>query len=130
MSIYEVSVEHSFSARHAIRLPDGSWEPSHGHGWHVTATFRADRLEEPSGVVVDFLDVQRALQQIAGELGGTDLNTLADFEGQGASAERLAEYLARRLGNLLETRARLYRLAVVEAPGCSAAFYPDTGADA
>ena len=39
------------------------------------------------------------------------------------TAERVAEYLAGRLRDLLGGRDA-YRLSVTEAPGCSAAYYP------
>ena len=130
MSLYEVSVDHAFNARHALRLPDGTWERPHSHLWRVTAAFRADRLDEPMGVVIDFLDVQRALEKVDRELQGTDLNALGAFEGTSPSAERVAEHVARRLADRLGAGCGLYRVRVTEAPGCSAAFYPDPPAGA
>jgi 6-pyruvoyl-tetrahydropterin synthase len=124
MGTYEVSVDHAFNARHAVRLPDGSWEAPHCHLWRVTATFRSGRLEEATGVVIDFLDVQRALEKIDRELQGADLNELAAFEGRSPSAERVAEHIAACLAARLGPACGLYGVRVTEAPGCSAAFYP------
>ena len=100
-------------------------EQSHEHTWRVTATFRAGRLAEPAGWVVDFLQVQAAMNDIARQLAGVDLNDLPAFGGEGASAERVAKFLAEALGRRMKADAdKLYRLAVTEAPGCLAAYYP------
>lgn len=124
MSVYEASVEHAFNARHAVRLPNGSWEVPHSHLWRVTATFRAEDVDQVMGVVIDFLDVQRALEKIDERLQGEDLNKLPAFEGTSPSAERVAEHIAAQLGARLGPDCGLYRLKITEAPGCSAAFYP------
>jgi len=117
-------VEHSFKAEHALRLPGGGLERQHEHLWGVTATFRRRRLDKTTGVVVDFLRVRDALEATTAELEGAELNALEAFAEKGCSAERLAEFLARKLISHLGGEAGLYRLEVTEAPGCSAAFYP------
>ena len=124
MGTYEVSVEHAFDASHAIRLPDGSWETMHAHTWRATATFRSRRLDEATGVVVDFLEVERALKAAAAQLSGRELNATDAFLGRSPSAERVAEHLAGLLTADLGAAAGLYRVEVTEAPGCAAAFYP------
>lgn len=108
-------------------MPDGRFEQPHEHLWHVTVTFRAEALDATTGVVIDFVKVQAALESIGGELEGADLNALAPFADGGSSAERLAEFLAGRLLARIDAGQILYRVGVTEAPGCSAAFYPDRG---
>ena len=125
--IYEATVERSFTATHAVALPEGSIEPPHLHQWNVTAAFRSERLDEPMGVVVDFLAADNALQQILGELDGRDLSDLPQFTNGRGSAERVAEWIARSLLSRLSCGNLLYRVRVTEAPGCAASFYP-TGA--
>lgn len=124
MSVYEVSVEQAFAARHAVRLPGGQMEPPHEHAWSVAATFRAKELSEPMGAVVDFLEVQKALMAIIAPLTGGNLHEHPAFREGGASAERVAEFFARELTKRLATNAMLYRVSVTEAAGCSAAYYP------
>lgn len=130
MSYYEVSVEHSFRARHWLRLAGprprggGGQEEPHEHTWRVTATLRSPRLAEDTGVVVDFVHVKRALQTVCDGLDGGDLNTIAPFSDGGASAERVAEHIASRLAGQAEIGDLLARVEVTEAPGCSAAFCP------
>jgi len=122
--LYEVSVSRAFTASHSMLLPSGSPEPAHEHDWRMTATFRADRLDGATAVAIDFTAVQRAMDSLVDELQGTVLNSLAPFGDGRCTAERVAEYLAGRLAERLDDR-RPYRLTVTEAPGCSAAFYPD-----
>jgi len=124
MGVYEVSVQCQFIASHAVRLPDGSLEESHEHPWRATATFRSERLDPVMGVVIDFLTVQEAMRAVAAELEGRDLNSMAQFGPGGASAERVAAFLAEALARRLGGGCRLYRLALSEAPGCTAAYYP------
>ncbi len=129
MGTYEVSVDHRFRARHAIVLGDGEWEEGHEHEWLVTATFRSDELDPVTGVVVDFLDVTDALKEIGDDLEGRDLNKIREL-AEGASAERVARYLARRLARTLGPEGdKLYRVCVAEAPGCRAAYYPPRAGD-
>ncbi|MDY6913617.1 MAG: 6-carboxytetrahydropterin synthase [Planctomycetota bacterium] len=121
-------MEHEFIARHAIRLADGGFEDAHEHTWRVTAIFQAEKLDEATGVVIDFVKVQQAMASIAADLDGRDLNTLPELAGASGSAERVAEVFAGRLIEALgEAGKTLVRLAVTEAAGCSAAFYPNRG---
>ncbi len=121
MPIYEASVEISFTARHSVRMPDGRTEPPHEHIWRASAAFRADRLQA-DGFVIDFLAARAALKEIADEIGGKDLDRIIPNDGAGASAERVAEYLAGRLQCKLNRD--VYCVRVAEAPGCGAAVYP------
>ena len=125
--LYEVSVSRAFTATHSLRLLTGFHEEPHEHLWRVTATFRAAQLREPMGVVVDFQEVEAALDRIAGALEGTNLNALPFFADGRCSAERVAEYLCGELSRTIAS-CRPWRVAVTEAPGCSAAFYPEESA--
>lgn len=127
MSAYEASVQQEFQAAHALPLPDGRREQSHKHAWRVTATFRAERLDPVTGVVIDFLAAAEAVKAVTDELAGKDLNALEAFADGRPSAERLAEHLARRLMARL-TDCPLHRVAVTEAPGFAASFLPHVGA--
>jgi 6-pyruvoyl-tetrahydropterin synthase len=124
VSIYEVSVEGGFTARHAIPAADGRLENPHEHDWRVTAVFRGDRLDPGTGVLIDFVAARKALEALEAELEGADLNAHAAFRAAPPSAERVAEFLARQLTERLGGAARLYRLEVTEAPLCRAAFLP------
>ena len=125
---FEVTVEDAFSACHSVLLPGGSYEPPHVHEWRVWVTFRSAALNE-AGFVVDFVEAQAALRQACGELDGGDLNARTGF-ATGASAERVAQWLAERMAALMGESARVYRVAVTEAAGCVATFTAGCGLQA
>ena len=122
--MYEISVDGRFRAKHAIRLADGSFEPGHEHLWSVRATFRARKLDETTGVVIDFVQVREAMEAMAAELNGRDLNAMDTFPSSSPSAELVARYVAVRLGQVLGAGCVPYRVDVTEAAGCTAAYYP------
>ncbi len=125
MSLYEITVDAEFTATHSLPLSGGGSEPPHEHLWGVSATFRSDRLAEPMGVVIDFIEVRDALDAVTGELEGGDLNRHDAMGNMAPSAERVAECIAELLAQKLGDAAKLlYRVEVTEAPGCRAAFYP------
>ena len=121
MSVYEVSVDATFQASHAVRGAQGTMEGPHGHDWTVTATFRSATIDD-SGFVVDFMEARDALETAGAELNGGDLNEILGVPHFGASTERVAEYIAEKLGETLQVE--IYRVEVTEAPGCRAAYYP------
>ncbi|MCP4378573.1 MAG: 6-carboxytetrahydropterin synthase [bacterium] len=125
MSTFEVSVCRSFRAAHALPLGDGDMEESHEHNWETTATFRSRQLKGDMGVVIDFVAVSDAMEQILAKFDGKDLNSLDEFSDVTTSAENLAACIAEALSGKLMPENTLYRLSITEAPGCSAAYYPN-----
>jgi len=124
VSTWEATVEGSFRARHALRRPDATREEPHEHLWRVTVSFRSDVLEETMGVVVDFVAAEKALRELGQSVNGADLNELEAFADGRPSAERVAQWIAGRLADMPACGGLLYRIAVTEAPGCAAAYYP------
>ncbi len=52
--MFEVSVEQSFAAGHALRNYHGKCENVHGHNYKVRVTVAGERLDE-TGLLVDFV---------------------------------------------------------------------------
>ena len=127
MPRYEITVAATFNATHALRLPDGTFEPPHGHDWHVTATLGSDTLDAMD-CVVDFHAAEAALQQIVAPWHHGDLNQLEPFYRSGAlainpSAERVAEAVLDQLAEAvakIRPEARVLAVETTEAPGCLA----------
>lgn len=119
---FQIRVTRSFSARHALRLPDGTLEPTHWHGWPVTVVCQADVLDA-ADCVVDFHDVQRQLDGIFAPWQGRTLNDCEPFvSGVNPSAERVAETIAKALA--FEARVTLVAVEIGEADGCVAVWRP------
>ncbi|MEO1235483.1 MAG: 6-carboxytetrahydropterin synthase [Planctomycetota bacterium] len=143
--MFEATIERVFSAAHALRLPDGSMEPMHGHDWRVVVSVGSDELDAMD-TVMDFHELERLVEGVVGPWRSGCLNELPPFAGQGAygggaggasgeasggkelainpSAERVAERVAWAVGGGLPERVWLRWVTVTEAPGCAARYRP------
>ena len=118
---FQIRVTRSFAASHALRLPDGTLEPSHWHGWPVTVIVEADALDA-ADCVMDFHDLDHQLAAIFAPWQGRHLNDCEPFrDGVNPSAERVAETIAGRI-TADAPRARLVAVEIGEADGCVAVF--------
>jgi len=93
---FHITTTRSFSAAHQLRLYDGSLEPVHGHNWKVKVTVVAPRLDA-IGVVMDFHDLERRLDEIIAPMHNRHLNELPAFHSLNPSAENVAYHVARSL---------------------------------
>ncbi len=122
--MYEITVEHVFSAAHSVRIA-GKSEPLHGHDWRVTATITAPLLDA-DGFVCDFHAAEGALAKVCLPFKNRTLNDVPPFTDVTPSAEQvarvLAESLAVQLRPILPPSARLVSIRVTEAPGCAATY--------
>lgn len=127
--MYEITVRREFSAAHAIRLPDGSLEPVHGHNWAVAVTVAADELDGIE-TVMDFHDLEKALDKLIATAHNRHLNEIppfADANGElvvNTTAERVAWWLGSEIARTLPKSVRLVSAEVGEAPGCTAKYRP------
>ncbi len=127
IAMFEISVDAAFAASHAIRLPDGSLEPLHGHNWPVRVTVASDTLDGIE-TVMDFHDLEKLVASILAPWHNRHLNDVAPFtDGQGGlavncSAERVAWWIGEEVKRQLPPRVRFLSAAVGEAPGCTATY--------
>src|SRR5690242_1849923 len=117
--VFEITTTRSFSAAHQLRLYDGALEPVHGHNWKVKVTVSAPRLD-PIGVVMDFHELERLLDEIIAPMHNRHLNELPMFQSLNPSAENVAAYLAHSLK--LAARVKLESVEVWETEGNSAVY--------
>ena len=107
--MFEVAVEQTFAAGHALRNYKGKCENVHGHNFRVQVVIEGDRLDD-TGLLVDFIDVKDAMRSIIGRLDHVFLNDIAPFDVKNPSAENIAEYfyqeLARGLKSSVPVRVR------------------------
>jgi 6-pyruvoyltetrahydropterin/6-carboxytetrahydropterin synthase len=123
--MYELTVEHAFSAAHSIRI-GGVAETLHGHDWRVTATIRGSTLDA-DGLLCDFHTVQGVLADLCAPFHNHTLNALPPFDRTNPTAELVARHLvaglAERLDPALGPHARVHSVRVTEAIGCAAVAY-------
>jgi 6-pyruvoyltetrahydropterin/6-carboxytetrahydropterin synthase len=89
--MFEVSVEQTFAAGHALRNYKGKCENVHGHNFRVQVTIEGERLDE-TGLLVDFIDVKNQMRAVIERLDHQFLNEIAPFDVKNPSAENIAEY--------------------------------------
>lgn len=110
--VVEVRVD-EIAAAHRLPGYAGDCARLHGHNWSFEATIGADELH--ADMVVDFVAVKACFKA----LDHTLLNDLPELvaDGRRPTAERLAEWLAERIQELLDrqpNRPRLLSLSVAE----------------
>jgi 6-pyruvoyltetrahydropterin/6-carboxytetrahydropterin synthase len=107
--MFEVTVEQTFAAGHALRNYKGKCENVHGHNFKVRVVIAGEKLDD-TGLLVDFLDVKAAMQAIIDRLDHVFLNDVAPFDVKNPSAENIAEYfyteMTRSLKSAVEIRVR------------------------
>ncbi len=123
--MYEITVTSVFSAAHAIRLPDGSFEPVHGHDWHVRLTVYSNQLDSIE-TVMDFHELQGFVDSAIEPARNRNLNEIAPFADGSVNptAERVAWWIGTSVAKNLPKGVSLVSVQVEEAPGCEATYRP------
>jgi 6-pyruvoyltetrahydropterin/6-carboxytetrahydropterin synthase len=127
--MFAITVTRTFSAAHAIYLPDGTLEPRHGHDWQVRLTVETSTLDAIE-TVMDFHELERLVDAVIQPWHNADLNEQAPFsDEQGGlavnpSAERVAQVIGDEVAKQLPERVWLQSVTVTEAPGCQAMYGP------
>ncbi|MCS6954219.1 MAG: 6-carboxytetrahydropterin synthase QueD [Bryobacterales bacterium] len=103
--MFEISVEESFAAAHALRGYRGKCENLHGHNYKVQVTLQGEALDR-TGLLVDFAEVKKILHDIIERLDHRNLNEIAPFDRVNPSAENIARYFYEELSRRLAETAR------------------------
>lgn len=101
-AIYTLAVTVEFSASHIIPGHPGKCQRLHGHNWKAEIHVKAHRLNE-IGVAVDFQDIKRAAAEPIETLDHYHLNDLPAFQGVSPTAENVAAWLYREIGQRINT---------------------------
>ena len=89
--MFEVTVEQTFAAGHALRHYKGKCENVHGHNYRVQVTVEGERLNS-IGLLVDFVELKRVVREVMGRLDHQFINDLEPFTVINPSAENVAKY--------------------------------------
>ena len=99
--MFEVTVEQTFAAGHALREYKGKCENVHGHNYRVQITVEGERLNR-IGLLVDFVELKRVVREVVAILDHQFINDLEPFTVINPSAENMAKYfydeVSRRMG--------------------------------
>ncbi len=126
--MFEVTVEQTFSAGHALREYKGKCENVHGHNYRVQITMEGERLNR-IGLLIDFVEVKRVLREVMGRLDHQFINDLEPFTVINPSAENLAKYFYEEMNKGLtledaETNVRLAFVKIWETDTSIAVYRP------
>lgn len=124
--MFEVSVEESFAAGHALRGYRGKCENPHGHNYKIRVTLRGQELDT-IGLLFDFKDLKLTMNQIIDRLDHQYLNDLDPFKVANPSAENLAKYFfdetSQKLHQATNGRVRVRDVTVWETDSTTAKYF-------
>jgi 6-pyruvoyltetrahydropterin/6-carboxytetrahydropterin synthase len=123
--MFEVTVEETFAAGHALRNYHGKCESLHGHNYRVQVTLQGAELDS-TGLLVDFVQVKKLLQAVVDRLDHQFLNDLAPFDSLNPSAENIARYFYDELSGGLnrDSGVTLRQIKIWETDTTSATYRP------
>jgi 6-pyruvoyltetrahydropterin/6-carboxytetrahydropterin synthase len=99
--MFQVSVEETFSAGHALRGYRGKCENPHGHNYRVRVTLEGPQLDA-IGLLCDFTQLKQVMREIIGGLDHQFMNDLEPFRAVNPSAENMAKYFYEQISQQLK----------------------------
>jgi 6-pyruvoyltetrahydropterin/6-carboxytetrahydropterin synthase len=123
--MFEVSVERTFAAGHALRNYKGKCENVHGHNYRVQIAVQGQELDS-NGLLIDFIELKRLMAEVIDYLDHRFINDLTPFDVINPSAENLAKYFYDRVsaGLHAESPARIAEVRIWETDTSVAAYRP------
>ena len=124
--MFQVSVEETFSAGHALRGYRGKCENPHGHNYRVRVELEGEQLDA-IGLLFDFVHLKRIMRELIGDMDHKFLNDQPPFDAINPSAENLARFLYDQASNQIQRMSnapRIKSITVWETDETSATYTP------
>jgi len=123
---FEVMIERNFSSAHQLRGYRGKCENLHGHNYKIEIYARGRELNN-IGLLVDFVDLKAAADEIVRYLDHRNINELPPFDEElNPSAENLARYILERVAAQVgDERVEVYKVRCFETPTSVATYQVD-----
>ena len=124
--IFEVMIERNFSSAHQLRGYRGKCENLHGHNYKIEIYARGRELDN-IGLLVDFVELKAAADEIVNYLDHRNINELPPFDEElNPSAENLARYILERVAHRVgDKRVQVYKVRCFETPTSVATYQVD-----
>jgi 6-pyruvoyltetrahydropterin/6-carboxytetrahydropterin synthase len=121
--MFEVTIEESFAAGHALRNYRGKCENVHGHNYRCQVTLQGQELDS-IGLLVDFVELKRVVHSVLDRMDHQWLNEFPPFDAINPSAENMARYIYEEVHAGLQTKEGVCIFAVKlwETDTCSATY--------
>ena len=120
--MFEICVEHTFAAAHALRNYYGKCENLHGHNYRVQVGMEGGELDE-NGLLFDFVKLKTQLRETTGYLDHQNLNELRPFDVINPSAENIARFICEDIQKKLDS-GRVAYVRVWETDTSCAIYRP------
>jgi len=122
--MFEVSVEYTFAAGHALRGYKGKCENVHGHNYKVQLVVAGEQLDA-TGLLMDFVEVKKNIKELVERLDHRFLNDVSPFDKLNPSAENIAKYFSDELEPFVLNRGlRLHAVTIWETDTTAATYRP------
>ena len=121
--MFEVTIEETFAAGHALRNYKGKCENVHGHNYRCQVTFQGEQLDE-IGLLVDFVELKRSVHAVLDRMDHQWLNDFPPFDKLNPSAENMAKFIFDEVsaGMKAANDARLARVRLWETDTACATY--------
>jgi 6-pyruvoyltetrahydropterin/6-carboxytetrahydropterin synthase len=90
--MFEVTIEQTFAAGHALRNYHGKCENVHGHNYRCQVTMEGDQLDD-TGLLVDFVLLKKVVGAVIDRMDHQWLNDFPPFDVLNPSAENIAKFI-------------------------------------
>ena len=120
--MFEICVEHTFAAGHALRDYHGKREDVHGHNYRVQVGMEGAELDE-NGLLYDFTELKDRLRAASEYLDHKFINDLNPFDQINPSAENIAKFICDEIQKDLKTGSVAY-VRVWETDTACAVYRP------
>ncbi|MBV8070908.1 MAG: 6-carboxytetrahydropterin synthase QueD [Acidobacteriaceae bacterium] len=121
--MFEICVEHTFAAAHALRNYRGKCENVHGHNYRVQVGMQAEELDE-NGLLYDFAELKHRLRETSAYLDHHFVNELKPFDTINPSAENIAKFIFDEIQRSLDRGGSLAYVRVWETDTSCAVYRP------
>ena len=123
--MFEVTIEETFAAGHALRNYRGKCENVHGHNYRCQVTVAGEELDS-TGLLVDFVELKRVVHSVLDRLDHQWLNDYPPFDVLNPSAENIARYIYEEVSKGLgqQDATRLAFVKLWETDTASAIYRP------
>lgn len=117
--MYELRVEDTFDAAHALQGYEGPCENLHGHTWKVQVFIQGDKLNK-IGLLEDFKTIKSSLKEVLAQFDHKHLNELELFKKENPSSENLARIIYQQMK---EKIAAVSKVTVFESATSCASYF-------
>ena len=123
--MFEVTIEQTFAAGHALRNYHGKCENVHGHNYRCQVTVEGEELDG-TGLLMDFVALKKAVNEVIDRLDHQWLNDYPPFTVLNPSAENIAKYIYDEVNQGIrpETGVRIGSVKLWETDTSSATYRP------